>query len=231
MAKSATDVPAPSDVGSVDHLLGSSESDSGTEGETTGNEGQWLETSDPTQSRTNKRRKKHTQNPASESASGPTTLAECLARTQYNSALDKVGIQAAKDYMAAEKMARSGPSPRLQQAKEAARVRLAEFVDDENGWTELLIEEATPDNDPNKPLPSCTIGKLASLQQYVQKLSIRNTARLKEKDERISSLELQLQELRKATGQPNTANEQAEQTQINELARANQKLATDLESK
>lgn len=204
-------MPAPSDASSVDHPLGLSESDSGAEGESTGGEGQWLEENDP-----------------SERTSEPTTLAKCLAHKHYNSALDTVGIQAAKDYIAAKKITRSGPSPRLQQAKEAARVRLAELVDDENGWTELLIEEVTPGNDPNEPLPSCTIGKLASLQQFFEKLSVRNTALLKERDERISSLELQLQELRKETGQFSAANEQAH---LHEQARANQKLAKDLEPK
>ena len=231
IAERATVIAAPPDVSSVDHLLGSSESDSGAVGETTGDEEQRLETNDLTQSQPKKRKQQqHPRNPASERASRPTSLAECLAHTQYNSGLDLIALQAARDDAAERTITSSDSSPRLQQAKEAARARLAEYVDDENGWTKLLIEEVTPGNDPNEPCPSCTIGKLASLQQYFDKLSISNTACLQEKDERISSLDLQLQEVRKRLGN-SVRPMRSKQAHINELTRANQKLAKDLESK
>ncbi|MDI1487188.1 MAG: hypothetical protein OHK93_006456 [Ramalina farinacea] len=223
-------LPGPSDVSSANHRLGSSDSDSWAEVETSGDEGQWPEKNSPTQSRTNKRKKK--QDPRTPAPKRkPTLLTKCLAHTGANFRLDTVGMQAAKDYMAAEKMARSGPSPRLQQAKEAARARLAESVDDKNGWTELLIEPVTPGNDPDEPWPSCTTGKLASLQQYVQKLSIRNTACLKEKDECISSRDLQLEKVRKETGQLSAANEEArlDKDRLEAQVKTQQKLISSME--
>ena len=53
MTKSATEVPAPSDVQSVDRPLSLSESYSGAEGEITGDEGQRLEENNLAHSRTN----------------------------------------------------------------------------------------------------------------------------------------------------------------------------------
>lgn len=194
MAERATVVPAPGrplGVPAVNHL-DSSESDTWAEGETTGDEGEGPEKNNPTQSCTNKRKRK--QNPAPKRASKRTLPSDCLGHVHANYALDKVGIQAAEHILSAHKITGLESSPRIQHAKQAARARLAESVEDENGWTELLVEPVTTANgsDLKQPVPYCTIGKLASLQQYFQKLSISNTACLKEKDERIGSLDLQL---------------------------------------